>query len=255
MDDEGIRRLVAAAGFIFRGSIEPHWKGEAPPIPPEAGETVVVRIEHVLRSTPVLRGLVGREAFVIARRADAMRQSRSPILFTEVISLGQQLLLREIDHVAASDETSHQVAEAIGEEDERPLRERIAGAELIVTGKVAESEPTESARTPKGEHDPVLRLARLVVKSVLKGRKPADKLEVLFASSTDIAWFKSPKLYPGTNGIFLLRRVSENKFLEGAPHTAFQAIDPLDLLPMERIAEVERMLGEGRGGRRNDRQR
>ncbi|MBV8103914.1 MAG: hypothetical protein JO223_04680 [Hyphomicrobiales bacterium] len=255
MDAEGIRRLVAAAGFIFRGGGEHHWKGETPPIPPEAGEIVAVRIEHVLRSTPVLRGLAGREAFVITRRADAVRQSRSLILFTECISLGQQLLLREIDHVEASDQTSREVAEAIGEEDERPLRERIAGAELIVTGDVAESEPTESARSPKGEHDPILQLARVVVKSVLKGRKPAGKLEVLFASSIDIAWFKSPKLHPGASGIFLLRRARENEFADEAPPTAFQATDPLDFLPMERIAEVEGMLGEGRGGRRNDRQR
>src|SRR5271168_1195854 len=251
MDAEGIRHLAAVAGFIFRGSVERHWKGEAPSIPAEAGEIVAVRIEHILRSTQVLRGLAGREAFVITRRPDAVRQSRSPILFTDCVSLGQQLLLREIDHVEASDETSHQVAEAIREEDERPLRERIAGADLIVTGEVAESEPTESARMPKGEHDPIWWLARVVVKSVLKGRKPAGKLEVLFANSTDRAWFKSPKLRPGTSGIFILRRLSEYEFPEGAPHTAFQAADPLDLLPMERIAEVERMLGEGRGGRRN----
>ena len=255
MDAEGIRRLAAVAGFIFRGSVEHNWKGEAPAIPEGAGEIVAMRIEEVLRSTSVLRGLAGQEAFVMTRRADAVRQSRSLILFTECISLGQQLLLREIDHVEASDETSHQVADAIREEDERPLRERIGGAELIVTGEVAESEPTESARTPKGEHDPILWLARVVVKSVLKGRKPAGKLEVLFASSTDIAWVKSPKLHPGTSGIFLLRRARENEFLDEAPYTAFQATDPLDLLPMEQIAEVERLLGEGGGGRRNDRQR
>jgi hypothetical protein len=32
------------------------------------------------------------------------------------------------------------------------------------------------------------------------------------------------------------------------PPTAFEATDPLDLLPIERLAEVERLLGEDRGG-------
>jgi hypothetical protein len=33
-----------------------------------------------------------------------------------------------------------------------------------------------------------------------------------------------------------------------APPAAYQATDPLDLLPLERLAEVERLLGEDRGG-------
>ena len=103
MDAEDIKRLVAVAGFVFRGSVEHHAKGEAPTIPTDAGEAVAVRIEHVLRSAPVLRGVAGQEAVVISRHASALRQSRSPILFTQSISLGQQLLLRELDHIEATE--------------------------------------------------------------------------------------------------------------------------------------------------------
>jgi len=249
MDIETLRRLVEEAGFVLRGSVHHQWKGEAPAIPAEAGEIVAIRMEHILRSTPVLRSLAGHDALVITRHADELRQLRSPILFTECISLGQQLLLREIGHVETSDETSRQVAEAITEADERPLLDRIAGAVLIVTGEVVESEATESARSPESEHDPMWWVARVAVKSVLKGRKPASKIEVLFASSTDIAWFKSPKLYTGTSGIFLLRHVREDETPKEVPRTAYEAIDPLDLLPAERLAEVERALGEDRGDR------
>jgi hypothetical protein len=246
MDIEEIRRLVDAAGFIFRGSIHHHSKEKALAIPPEAGETVAVRIEHVLRSTPVLRSLAGAEATVITRHASALRELRSPILFSECISLGQQLLLREIGHVETSDETSRQVAESIREADERPLRERIRGADLIVTGEVVASEPTESARP--SEHDPLWWVAQVTVKSVVKGRKPAGRVDVLFASSTDMAWFKSPKLHRGTSGIFLLRHVRGDEVPKEVPPTAYQATDPLDLLPLERLAEVERVIGRNRGG-------
>jgi hypothetical protein len=244
MAANSLNRSVAAAGFVFRARIHEQWTGEAPATPAEAGEVVATRIEEVLRSTPVLRGLAGQDALVVTKDAGTLRQLRSVILFTDCISLGPQLLLREIGHVETSGETSRRVAEAIREADERPLRERVAGAELIVTGEVVESQVIERAGPPKSEHDPLWGIARVTVKSVLKGRKPAGVLKVLFASSTDIAWFKAPKLYPGTSGIFLLRRAKEQEVPEAVPRTAYQVTDPLDLLPEERLAEIRRMLGE-----------
>jgi hypothetical protein len=248
MDTEEIKRLVATAGFVFRGSIQHERQGDAPAVPAEAGEIVATRIEQVLRSTEVLRGVAGQSALVISKHSGALRQLHNAILFTECVSLGRQLLLREIGAVETSTAASRQVAEAIREADGRPLRERVAGAELIVIGEVVESRPTEAARKPKSEHDPIWWIARVAVKSVLKGRKPAGKIEVLFANSADRAWFKSPKLHPGTSGILLLRHLTHPDAPKDVPPTAFEATDPLDLLPIERLAEVERLLGEDRGG-------
>jgi hypothetical protein len=99
---------IQCKGSGARTSLSPrhHWRGEVPTIPTDSGETVAVRIDQVLRSTPVLRSLAGREALVITRHAGALRQLRGPILFTECVSLGQQLLLREIGQVEASDDAS-----------------------------------------------------------------------------------------------------------------------------------------------------
>jgi hypothetical protein len=248
MDIEEIKRLVAAAGFVFRGSIEREWQGDAPAVPAKEGEIVATRIEEVLRSTEVLRGVAGQSALVISRHAGALRHLHGVILFAECVSLGRQLLLREIGYIESSAVTSRQMAEAIREADVRPLRERVAGADLIVTGEVVESQPTESAKNPKSEHDPMWWIARVMVKSVLKGRKPAGKVDVLFANSIDIAWYKSPKLHPGTSGILLLRHLTRGDASKDVPRTAYEAIDPLDLLPIERLAEVERLLGEDKGG-------
>jgi hypothetical protein len=258
MDTEAFEGLVAAAGFIFRGSVEHHWKGEAPAIPKDSGETVAVRIDHVLRSTAVLRGLAGQQAIVITRHADALRRSHSSILFTECISLGQQLLLREIGQVEASDDASRQVAAAIRAADERPLRERVAAAELIVVGVVTESRALERPFPPRSEHDPLWSLARVAVSAVLKGRKPRndakgrkqrEEIEVLYASSDDRVWFHSPKLHAGVSGILLLFPVKRDEVPKDVPRTAYQATDPLDLLPLERRGEVERLLSDEHGGR------
>jgi hypothetical protein len=249
MDTEEIRRLVAAAGFIYRADILHHRAGEAQPAPAEAGEIVATRIKEVLRSTPVLRSLAGQEALVVSKHSGALRQHHDLILFADVISLGRQLLLHEIGHVEIGEEIARQVAKAIREADERPFRERVAGADLIVTGEVVESHPTESARRPKSEHDPIWWIARVAVKAVHKGRKPRGDIEVLFASSTDRVWFNSPKLTPGTSGIFLLQHVSENEVPKEVPRTTYQATDPLDLIPAGRLPDVERLLGGDRGDR------
>ena len=249
MDTEEIRRSVAAAGFIFRGSILHHWKGEAPAMPPDAGEIVATRIEEVLRSTPVLRGLAGQEVLVVSRHAGALRQMRSPILFTEVVSLGRQLLLRDLGHVEAGDETTRQVAEAIREADEQPLRERIAAADLIVAGDVIESREVEQPALRRSEHDPVWWIARVNATAVLKGRKPRGDVEVLFANSDDIVWHKSPKLHRGVSGILLLHRIKEDEAPAEVPRSVYQATDPLDFLPADRLGEVERALGAESGDR------
>jgi hypothetical protein len=254
MDTEALERFVAAAGFIFRGSVEHHRTGEVPLLPADAGEAVTVRIDHVLRSTPVLRGLAGQEALLITKHAGALREAHRPILFTECISLGKQLLLREIGHMEASEDASRQVDEAIHAAEERPLRETVAEADLVVVGEVIESHPLERAFPPRSEHDPLWSLARIAVSEVLKGRKQRDEIEVLWASSDDRVWFHSPKLHTGVSGIFLLFRPKQGKALEieapkDAPKSAYLATDPLHLLPLEWRSEVERLLGGEREGR------
>jgi hypothetical protein len=55
-------------------------------------------------------------------------------------------------------------------------------------------------------------------------------------------------LHPGTSGILLLKHLQQGEVPKDVPRTAYQATDPRDLLPIERLAEVERWLGEDRGG-------
>jgi hypothetical protein len=247
MDTDELRHFVEQAGFIFRGRISPHGPPDAPAIPADTGDAVVAEIVEVLHSTEALRGLAGREAIVVTRHAATLRERHSLIMFTDCVSLGQQILLREIGHAEASTEASREVAEALRETVERPLRERIGAADLIATGEVIESRPLEPDEPPRSEHDPDWWIARLTVASVLKGGKPRGAVEVLFANSTDIVWYRSPKLHRGTTGIFLLHRLKQEEVPKAAPRAAYQATDPLDFLPSERLGEVEHALGSDRG--------
>lgn len=244
MDADLLKRLVNEAGFIFRGRVDPQAAPDALSLQADAGETVTVRVEEVLRGMEVMRGLSGTKAIMLTRQATELRELDAAILFTECISLGKQVHLREIGHVDASAETSGQVAEAVHEADLAPLRGRVATAELIITGEVVASREVERPFPPRSEHDPEWWIARIAVASVIKGRRPRGDVEVLFANSKDIVWYKAPKLHPGTSGIFLLHRVEEGDApKEAVPRSGLKATDPLDFLPADRLGDVERLLG------------
>jgi len=207
---------------------------------------VATHIDHVLRSTGALRDLAGKQAFVQTKDA-ALRPADAFIFFAQVLSLGQQLLVRELGRVEPTAEMLRHVEQTIREEDERPLRGRVAAAELIVVGEVVDSRILERPFPPPSEHYPDWGIARIAVGAVLKGRKPRGEVDVLFAASLDRVWFKSPKLHRGTRSIFLLFRVDEG---ERPPReidrNGWQALDPLDLQPVERREEIERLMEGGR---------
>jgi len=223
----------------------PAQPGDEHGLPAAAGEGFTVAIEAVLHSTPELRGLAGKSATVLGRHAGERREHAPHILFTQCISLGERLLLRELGQVEATEEAMRAVEHALREAAERPLRARIEAAALIVVGEVVASRKLEPDLPPRSEHDPDWWIARVAVQSVLKGAKPKGEVEVLFANSTDIVWYRSPKLHRGTSGIFLLHHVKPDEAPRELPRGVYRATDPLDFLPAGRLAEVQRLLGRG----------
>jgi hypothetical protein len=119
----------------------------------------------------------------------------------------------------------------------------VAEADLIVTGRVTSSRRAETPSVLRSEHDAEWWIARVAVQTAVKGTKPKGELEVLFANSTDIAWYRSPKLHEGASGVFILRRVAQKEEVPEEARGIYEATDPLDLLPSDRLQEVHRALG------------
>lgn len=251
MSKAELLRLVEESGFVFRGKVV--GKG-APGVPLAAAEANAVRVQvdRIVRSTEVLRGFAGREVVVIAESASAVEEGSEFFFFTNVVSLGNEVVVRGLGDVKASRETAEEVTEAVRLVQERPLRERVTGAELIVTGRVIASRRAEEPSVMRSEHDPEWWIARVEVQSVLKSgkaEKEIKEIEVLFANSTDIAWYKAPKLHERASGILLLRRVREKQGVPEVARSMWEEIDPLDFLPLDRLEEVERLLGREKGNR------
>ncbi|MBZ5618070.1 MAG: hypothetical protein LAQ69_04940 [Acidobacteriia bacterium] len=249
MSNEQLLGLVEEAGFIFRGRVVRRGTPEQHSVPGAEDQTATVAVAEILRSTDVMRGLAGMEVIVVGEHAAGMKEGSSHIFLTTCLVLGDHAVLRDLAHFEASGDAVRDIAEAVRIAEERPLHQRVAGAELIVTGKVSASRPLAPPSIRRSEHDPDWWIASVAVRSVVKGAKVGKEIDVVFANSEDIAWYKSPKLHEGAGGIFILRKADPKEVPEKGERTTYQATDPLDFLPAERLPEVERALERGKGDR------
>jgi len=248
MDSQELLRLVEGAGFIFRGQVIGHPAApQERAVPGAEGQRATVAVGEILRSTEVMKGLAGREVILVGEHPSGVKQG-SYVFFTTCLSLGEHAVLRDLGHWEASAEAVRDTAEAVRTAEEQPLQRRVAGAELIVNGRVASSHELAKPSIRRSEHDPDWWIARVTVRGVIKGSKAGKEIKVLFANSDDIAWYKSPKLHEGVSGVFLLR-LAEPNHLPKAARNMFVAADPLDHLPAERLPEVERLLQSEKGDR------
>jgi hypothetical protein len=244
---EELSRLADEAGFVFRGRIVPHEPDDAEARVDTERESLAVQVEEVLRGTEVTRGLVGSEVIVVREQGAESAEGDTRVFFTDVVSMGDEVVVREVGQREASPTAMRDVAEAVRIAAERPIAERVAGAELVVTGRVTSTRPVARDSPPLSEHDPEWSIARVAVDSVLKGPSSRRTVEVLFASSMDIAWYRSPKLEEGASGVFILRRRDEDEAPDEVGPNVYQATHPLDFLPRDRLDDVQRMTRDDAG--------
>jgi len=246
MSKADLSRLVDESRFIFLGTVIRQGATDTHvTVGPE--KTVMVRVDEILRSTDVLSKLTGAEVVVASEHAGGMEGTH--LFFTNGVAYGDRVVVQEVGRREPSAEVIRDVRALIKAARERPLLERIAGADLIITGKVIASKPAEKRSIRRSEHDPDWWIARVQVQSVLKGGKTDKEIDVLFAHSMDIAWYRSPKLEEGLSGIFILRHVNANESPPEVGRSIYQCVDPLDFLPIEKLHEVRHAIGEQEEGR------
>lgn len=112
------------------------------------------------------------------------------------------------------------------------LKERLASARDVVVGRVVAIRPV--AKTgPISEHDPDTHIATIEITESLKG-SATRKIDVQFQASMDIAWFRSPKLHVGQDGVFVLQPSSGGLAVES----------PLDVHPTAQRGDIWQVLHE-----------
>jgi len=126
------------------------------------------------------------------------------------------------------------------------LLARIQSAPVVVVGHVREIRQPKSAAAGAGraritEHDPAIAEAVIDVDEELKGKSPGKQVVVRFPTSTDVMWYRYPKLETGHSGVFILQPdvFSPKAVVRGkATSKAFNLPRKSDLLPVGEAARV-----------------
>lgn len=238
-----VKELTKQAGMVFEGAIRRMDEGSAG----EGRKTAVVEVVKILKGPSVFSKFAGREVNVQLHRSGELRPNFRAVFFTAGVSFGQSLVLREVGQPEEGRQgVEREVQEAVQESDDDKLLSRLNQAELVVAGTCVEVRPFEdkNSKKPVSEHDPDWWVCVIEVSSMEKGKGKTEKgktvteVATLFAHSTDIVWYRSPKFHKGVAGVWLLHRRDHL----GKPVPGLVTDHPLDFHPLTRLDHVRALL-------------
>jgi len=241
-----VHDLTNEAGFIFEGELEQLGASTAAGFP-ASSETAIVRVTKVHRSPGALAGYSGQRVTVALQPPVSLTVGQSAVFFTHGLHYGEGLVVRELGNApgGATMESDMNNAALAGIDSE--VTQRLAQADLVITGVASAPKPYGAAAEPgatrASEHDAKWWVSTITVETVEKGVHSGPTKDILFPSSTDIAWYRSPKVKAGDRGVWILHK--RNQF--GKPVPDHAVVHPMDFQPIEQAERVRILL---RGGQR-----
>jgi hypothetical protein len=237
----GCRRVkletsVIRSTFIFDGTVLQSRESLEKGFLPAAPDTHIVRVDRIYAGAADFAEFRGQRITV--------RILPGSHIGAENLRTGQSLLflttpMLVADSLAVEGEARDQRPETVvvvGQREELRLARRIDAAALIVSGSVVSVRPLrpdsdnpqvaapQEPDPEEFEHDPVWYVATVSISSIGKGRPPGSTVDVLFPTSSDIVWFRSPRYAVKQSGTWLLQRPKAGP----RDRPAFTALDPLD---------------------------
>jgi hypothetical protein len=232
-----VKDLTRSAEFIFRGTVQKTGAANLSLVEPN-DRTAIVRVDEVLKRGGTLDDFTGQEVTVFL--SEALKAGDQRVFFTKVQLLGESLGIEEVGRATGSvADLKAQVGNAKDELLRESLTTRLAGADLVVSGRILSLRATEAAPKsgPITEHDPLWAEAVLEIHSVLKGQVTGNTVAFWVPTSADVLWASVPRPGVGQEGTWLLHRhVPEG----GAPVLAI--VDPQDLLSAAEAKVAEGMV-------------
>ena len=229
--------------YIFSGTITKQSASTMPKYVKEE-EASIVKVDKVLKSSEGHENFEGMEITVILNdeQQTKFKKGFRGIFFTKTWLFGNSLavLVNAVEQDKSTIENVQKEIIQFQENQEyKSLESRVNLADLIVYGKVEKIKDMEPKRQSfETEHDPNYKLAIISTKEVLKKSTSLDTINVYFASSDDIQWYRSPKLIVGDEGIFLLRDAT-NIFKEKESYTL---LHPHDFQNSTKLEDIKKIL-------------
>jgi hypothetical protein len=238
-----LKAIVEHASYIFEGTIV---KAAATNVRsfPASPRTAVVRVDHVLDASKSFPDMTGRELTVELPSPKEVRSGTSLVFFTEPTVYAENIAVRasSVQPAAQVDKLRAQIADARQQLADDQLRQRLAAADLVVTGAVVSVRkvpPRRDAPARRSEHEPELWQAELSVQATLKGTPPPNKtITFSFVAGIDQMWALSPRFKGGEQGVFVLSKNTNPWITVTGP----VIVDPLAYRPAPEEARVKQLL-------------
>ena len=215
---------------------------------PVSPNTAVVRVDEVLLGPPPVLSSrhAGAKITVYLNQPEGIKAGAHAIFFATSWMYGKSLAVREVARIQNGnvDEMRKQIADAERNIADRRLADRLAKAELVLLGKVAETHPLDNEKLgmPGSEHTPHWWQALIQAEVVLKGQLPERSVTIVFPASLDEMWIDSPKFKPGQLAVLILQRDQQEKGWPIMRIRGLTALDPLDVQQPDQRDRIQKLL-------------
>jgi hypothetical protein len=195
--------------------------------------TVIVNVNRVFKVISALGDLTRQRITVELTGGPGVVPGQRAIFFVNPLVYADSIVVEEVGRVQITDDSADrqqhiaEVTDAIQRHPDRLVRNRLATADVVVTGKVAFVRKTpRPPNQPRGEHDPDWREAVIDVQAVESGL-PMKQIVVLFPGSDDRRWHTAPKFRVGQEGVWILHQHT----IPDVPTLGYTALNPSDFHP------------------------
>ncbi|MBV9927855.1 MAG: hypothetical protein JOZ96_22740 [Acidobacteria bacterium] len=249
--------LNERAAFVFKGTVL-KTKAAAAAGVPVTPRTAVVRVDEVVRAPALLERYAGKEITLQLEPGHKAKEGTTALFYAADLLFGEGVSAKAIGHTDIDQSEARAASAAPPAASAAPpeLQERLAGADMIVTGKVV------SVGVPKGavgraasggggrvsEHNAHWREAVVNVKQVDKGQPTVKQIVVRFPASNDVAWANAPKFEPGQEGVFILKKDAAEGSTRAsfsvteAPAQTYTALHPHDFQPAHNAEQIKTLI-------------
>jgi hypothetical protein len=220
LSSKTISEWLSNASFVFSGHITALGKNNLDGVQPDE-RMALVNVEDVVMTPSILGKLSGKSITVYLQAREGIEEGQRMTFFASPYYYGKNIGVLEIGRTTLSAaEIREPTINARMLQLDQELKERINGAQLIVSGRVVNTRPYQSKYLPGIEEGVEWWTAEIRMETVEKGQPPSDNLWIYFPTGGEPEWGLYPKFHPGQEGIWLLRpitEIEENENNKGQP--------------------------------------
>ncbi len=237
-DRTNLERLAGQAELIFQGRVDR--LGEATlPIVSATDATAVVMVEQILRRPPGLGDFSGNLITVQFATKPKPARRQELVIFARGWLYGTSMAVKECGHVRAHPSLLRRLIDIEHMLLERTLQQRVARAEVIVTGRVRDVRLLPADKESSGERSEWGEVLLEVV-SWEKAPRREKPIRVVCPVRPNRRFPRAPVFHRAQEGLWMLRRTR----VELLKETVFMAQDPHDFQSLERLELVRRLIQE-----------